>query len=191
MKRLFLIIPMKKKLAIIVWGISLILGTVPNVMCQWQQTYGPYGGGATCLVVIDSNAPSPSVLAGGYIGQIFLSTNNGLDWASINNGMPSAQITAIAVSGTTRFVSTTDNGVFISRTTDNYWRSANNGLTGSQVHAFAVSDPNASSALVFACANGVFLSSDSGNSWVNRSSGLPSGEVLCLYINGSNPSSPV
>ena len=100
---------------------------------QWQRIGGPNGGIVTSIGVSSAN-----IFTNLYPGQTFLSTNNGINWTSINNGIEGYNIHAWAFSGDNVFAGASG-GIFLSTNNGTSWNSVNNGLTNHFINAFAVS----------------------------------------------------
>ena len=76
--------------------LAVLLSVVLSILshAEWKQT-GPYGGSVHVFEVSGSN-----VFAGMY-GGVFLSTDGGAEWKSVNNGLTdTSYISALAVRGT-------------------------------------------------------------------------------------------
>ena len=59
-----------------------------------------------------------NIFAGGYIGGIFLSTDNGNSWAEKNTGLTITSIRSLAISGNNIFAGTRGGGIFKTKLTD-------------------------------------------------------------------------
>jgi hypothetical protein len=123
-----------------------------------------------------------NLFAGTWGGGVFLSTNNGTTWSSVNTGLTDTLVEALGVSGTNLFAAT-DRGVFLSTNNGTSWNAASTGLTSTGVYAFAVSGAN-----LFAgtWGGGVFLSTNNGTSWSAANSGLTNTKVIRLAVSGTN-----
>jgi len=120
---------------------------------------------------------------------VFLSTNGGVSWSAVNNGIWSRNISCITVSGTNLFAGANGN-VTLSTNNGTNWISsmpANSGLTSSDVVlSLAILGTN-----LFAGThnNGIFLSTNSGTSWTAVNSGLPNTSYIAieaLAVSGTN-----
>ncbi len=143
---------------------------------QWQQTNGPYN--ISCLAVGGTN-----IFAGNTPGGVFLSTNNGVSWTPVNNGLSNTNVNSLFVTGTNVFASTED-GVFLSSNNGTNWTASTNGLPANpSITSFAVSGTK-----IFAGSEGygVFISTDTGGSWTAVNNGLTDTNVLALVIVGTN-----
>jgi hypothetical protein len=112
---------------------------------------------------------------------VFLSTNNGISWSTVNTGLTNTYVGALTVSGTNLFAGT-QGGVFLSTDNGTSWNQVNTGLTYSSVRALAVSGTN-----LFAGGDaGVFLSTNNGTSWTVVNTGLTDSTVRALEVSGTN-----
>ena len=146
---------------------------------QWVQTNGPYSGSVYSLL---SFAVSGTNLFAGTDGGggVFLSTNNGTSWTTVNTGLTNTAVQSLAVSGTNLFAGTYGGGVFLSTNNGTTWTAVNIGLTNTLVLSLAVSGTN-----LFAGTNGgVFLSTNNGISWT--ANGLTNTSVRSLAVSGAN-----
>ncbi len=131
------------------------------------------------LAVSDTN-----LLAGTDSG-VFLSSDNGTRWISVNTGLTNTKIHALAVSPSgkagTNLWAGTEGGVFFSTNDGQGWVSA--GLTNTAVSSLALSDT-----LLFAgtFGSGVFLSTNNGTSWTAVNTGLDSTDVWSLVVLGED-----
>jgi photosystem II stability/assembly factor-like uncharacterized protein len=115
---------------------------------------------------------------------VFLSTNGGVSWTAVNNGLTNHKISCIAVNGT-NLLAGTSGGVFRSTNSGTSWTAVNTGLTSTEVHSLAVNGTN-----LFAGTwnGGIFLSTNNGTSWSAVNAGLiyESKGVWCLASSGTN-----
>lgn len=102
---------------------------------------------------------------------VFVSTDNGNNWAAANNGLPvtAAMIKNIIVQGNNVFAGSTYNqGVFVSSDNGQNWTAVNTGLTNKYIYTFFVDGNN----LYAGTGNGLFVTSNGGQSWTSVSNGL-------------------
>jgi len=92
-----------------------------NVLAQWVQTNGPYGG------FIASFAISGTNLFVGAGGGVFLSTDNGTSWTEANSGLTNTDVWSLVVLDSNLFVGT-NGGVFLSTDNGKNWNDINSGL---------------------------------------------------------------
>ena len=117
----------------------------------------------TTLLSVGTN-----LYAGNTSSGVFLSTNNGISWTAVNNGLQDLYVDALAVIGSNLFMGC-QSGVFRSTDSGTSWKPVNNGLTN-YVSFLAVSGTN-----IFAGVGhggGAFRSDNGGNNWAALNSGL-------------------
>ena len=139
---------------------------------QWIRIDGPYEGTVQCFAVNGSQL---------FVGAnpVFLSTNNGERWTTINTDLTYPDVYALAVDGSNLIIGT-ERGVFRATSNGTRWTSVNIGLTNTRVYSLAVND----STLFAGTDNGLFLSDDNGASWLNV--GLTNTIVYSLVMKGSH-----
>ena len=99
-------------------GANIIAGTY----CESGGVFISSDDGATWsqrltdLQITSFAKSGADLLASSYSGRIFISFDQGVSWAEISEGLPSLNVYALAVSGTTLFAGTTEDGVFINST---------------------------------------------------------------------------
>ncbi len=110
---------------------------------------------------------------------VFLSTNNGTSWASVNTGLPASRwVTALAASDTNVLAGTSDGDIVLSNNGGFSWRAASGGALHEPIWSLAVSGWN-----VFAgTENGVYRSTDGGNNWMQLNNTFASCMVTALLI---------
>jgi photosystem II stability/assembly factor-like uncharacterized protein len=154
-----------KIIAFVFVALSLLIPQL--LMCQWQQTNGPFGGPVNTMIVSGT-----SLLAGTNIGA-FRSTNEGATWTFV--GPAGVSVSAFCINGTTVFAGTS-NGVY--RTSDGgvTWTGVNTGLTKLEINAMAFGG-----GFIFAGTDdGIFRSTDNGGTW--SASGTFSMPVTSLAV---------
>ncbi|MDP2886983.1 MAG: T9SS type A sorting domain-containing protein [Ignavibacteria bacterium] len=144
---------------------------------RWIQTNGPYAGQVYSFAVSSTN-----LFAGTDGGGVFLSTNNGTSWSSVNTGLTNTRVHALALSGTNVFAGASG-GVFLSTNNGTSWTAVNTGLTNTNVWSIAVS-PASGVTNLFAgtFGGGVFLSTNNGTGWTAVNTGLTNPYVPALAI---------
>jgi len=153
---------------------------------QWVQTEDIIYDPVQTLVVKDSN-----LFAGTRGGGVLRSSNNGLDWVLVNDGLTDYWITAFAVLGDFLFTGTyggflgDEGGVFYTTNNGTNWTEINNGLPEyRRVTSLLAFDQKVFVGLE---SEGVFLSTDNGINWSDISNGITGlGEVIALTANGEN-----
>jgi hypothetical protein len=137
-----------------------------------------------CFSTIDTN-----IFAGTDLG-VFKSTDKGLSWIPVNNGLidPASgkgyPVVGLTVVGSDIFASTNVNGIFRSSDGGAIWDMVNTignyftGLTKVGTSIFSSADGGNPT-------NGIFVSKDEGNSWSHTDTGLGSDHsVNIIYSNG-------
>ena len=145
---------------------------------SWQQTNGPSGGVVQCI------ATSGSTLFAGMngFGGVSRSTDNGATWTSVNSGLSSTDVRAIAVSGANLYAGTYLGGVSLSTNNGVSWRDVNSGLSSPIVVSLLVSG----SSIFAGTYGGVFVSTNNGTSWTAVNSGFTDKFVNCFLASGTN-----
>jgi photosystem II stability/assembly factor-like uncharacterized protein len=149
-------------------------------MAQWVQLSNGIGTDKefTCFASIGNN-----IYAGTFNQGIYLSTNNGVYWTAVNNGMPNYSVSSFAVSGTNLFAGTWG-GVFLSTNYGMNWIARNSGLLSTlTVLSLAVSGSN----IFKGSMPGLSLSTNDGLNWnlVNCDL-LTMQNVNSLAVSGNN-----
>jgi photosystem II stability/assembly factor-like uncharacterized protein len=113
---------------------------------------------------------------------ILRSTNNGINWMYVNNGLLNLSVTSIIVSGNNLFASTLGGGVYMSSNSGENWVPVNNGL-----QTLKVKDLFFGNTRIFAGTGiaGIFYSDDNGSNWYNTNAKFV---PLSLYSMNSNDS---
>jgi hypothetical protein len=121
-----------------------------------------------------------SIFAAYNNDSLYRTTNNGVNWVGVNNGIPSLNINALAVIGNNIFAGTGGNGVFLSTNNGNNWTSVSTGLPEaeySSVIRFATSGTNIFAGLGYVFQGVpklIYLSTNYGGTWLNKSQGMDS-----------------
>lgn len=111
-------------------------------------------------------------------GRVYRSVNGGVSWTVVNNGLPQKiDVTALAVSGSSLFAGTSNNGMYRSTNDGASWTAINSGLSNQSVQALTVKG-NA----LFVATYGVFRSTDNGANWIAVNTGLGNLNVKALAV---------
>jgi len=122
----------------------------------------------------------------GTLDGVYLTSDNGLNWAAINNGLTNTHISALAASGSNIFAGT-DDGIFLSTNNGANWTPVNTGLPSNPyIIGIAISGNNVLATTGYIANNNMYLSTNNGATW-NLVNGLPNGNVTSRFaINGNN-----
>lgn len=117
------------------------------------------------------------------VSGVYLSTDDGQSWISLNNGLIDTNVNALAVVGNKLFAAT-NSGVFVSTNNGASWSLSNHNLPAEPVYCLFY---HAGSLLVGSRA-GLYESLDLGNSWGHHSvkSGSGAYEISTLTASGSS-----
>lgn len=131
-------------------------------------------------------ATNGSTVFAGTRGGLFLSSDLGLTWVPINDGLTNSFITSLAIGSGSNLYAGTYGGVFYSNNNGSSWSAANSGLTNTSVNCLAINGSN-----LFAGTNeGVFYSTNNGTNWTAVNSGLISinngNRVRSIVIDSGN-----
>ena len=141
--------------------------------------------------IVYSLAVSDTNLLAGTANGVYFSSDDGVNWIPINNGLTNLDVKALAVKDTNIFAGTGGGGVFLSTNNGNSWTPVNNGLSGLalDVLSFAFNRDNL---FVGTWRGGVYLSTNNGTSWTSVNTGMMSADygavstVHSLAVVGSN-----
>ncbi len=153
---------------------------------QWVQASGTDGGSIKCFVMNNGN-----LFAATYNEGVLLSTNYGISWSAVNNGLPnqpSDAIAALKAFGGKIFASVFD-GIYTSTNNGTSWTSNYGGLPGLTATTFASNGINLFAGLynpITGTYYGVYRSKDSGASWIPINNGLTEPIVNTFTVDGIN-----
>ena len=160
---------------------------------NWSATT-PLGNQDIRALAIDidtaNNPPLSSVIyAGTGGGGVFKSTNGGLSWSTVNEGLTNTTVLALAAdSGNpARLYAGTSDGLFKSTNEGISWIRIGNSFSISDIRSLAIS---ANSGLIFAGTNtgGAYVSGNTGDSWLPINTGLPTNPVVqALTVDSGTP----
>ncbi len=147
---------------------------------NWFPTNLPLNVNTKAIICNDSN-----IFVGSLNHGIYKSTNYGISWTQINNGLTDTMVTSLAVSGTTIFAGTYSNGIFLSTNNGANWIPSNNGISNPYIKSLAVHD-----SVIYAGTSwwdgGVFYSTNNGTNWTLINIGLPAEDIRAIAIIGTN-----
>jgi photosystem II stability/assembly factor-like uncharacterized protein len=155
--------------------VILVLFSIQVNAQSWFQSTAPQ------VHDVNDFATSGTSFFAASSGGVLLSTNNGVDWIAVNNGLTDTTVMSLTVSGSNIFAGTSS-GIFKSTDEGSNWSAESNSLTGKNVLSLEVSGTN-----IFAgTASSVFLSTDEGSTWTEKNNGLPITSVYSLCFLGAN-----
>jgi photosystem II stability/assembly factor-like uncharacterized protein len=138
----------------------------------------PLGISISCITISGSN-----LFAGSYLNGMYLSSNNGISWNLINNGLSEQYINCLASVGSKVFTGTDDGGIFITTNNGTNWIINNTGMTFLNVNRLESAGPNLYAGTFYN--TGIFVSTNDGANWVYT--GLNHQTYFrSLVISGSN-----
>ena len=118
-----------------------------------------------------------NLFAGIANGGVYLSTDEGANWVTVNNGLTNTNIAALAVIDTIIFAGTNGGGVFFSSDNGTNWFQTNTGLGSSLIRTLVIDSEN----IYAGTSNGVYFSSNYGANWIDA--GLADTNVIsCLSM---------
>ncbi len=156
---------------------SLLFFLSTTYFADWQKINGLNFSNINCIVELNGNV---------YLGNesgVYKSTDGGLSFISINNGIENISVKSITTLGETIFIGTKENGVFYSPNAGATWLEANAGLTSFEVLDIISVDEK----LFVSIKNtGVFKSENNGLLWVQCNTGLINKNVNSFFHTGNN-----
>lgn len=144
---------------------------------QWVQTGGPEGAALNSIV-----SSGIYTYAATELGGIYKSSNYGINWIPINNGLTNFNVQALAVSDTYIFAGTYGAGVFKSTNNGINWTLSNNNLSSSYIISLGI---NGSYVYAGGYQSGIYVSSNNGANWSHENN-FPSSGVYSIAFNGNN-----
>src|SRR5439155_6256077 len=126
---------------------------------------------------------TPATLYARTNGGVFKSTDGGADWSPVNTGLPSPNISALAVDPQTpatlyasvsmgSFAFPSSGAVFKSTDGGASWSAANAGLHAPIIHALAIDPQDPATVYAGTQGGGVLKSTDRGANWSAANTGL-------------------
>ncbi len=152
-------------------------------------------------VGLDSLSPQKVVTLGDnlFVGTwgngVFRSTNDGLTWVAVNDGLSNLYTPSLAVIDSTLFTATAQvfisRGVFRSTDKGDHWIPVNTGLTDSAIASLATGPAPSDRSYLYAgtYTDGIFRSTDNGDTWSLLWDGIGCAATLATigpYIFASN-----
>ena len=161
-----------------VFILLILLIATHSLQAQWVQT-SLSDKDIRCFAVSGTN-----IFTGTEVGGVFLSTNNGIDWTQVNNGLnASDRHRSLTVSGPNIIVGSISSGVFLSTNNGTDWTKIFPEWDGS-VLALTSDGVN-----IFAGTGnrGIYLTTDDGANWTQINTGLDTNfAIRSLLVSGTN-----
>ncbi len=164
-------------------GVEDSIGTLGSVYYSsnygktWSSTNLSNSGLIMGVLSVNNN-----IFAGFYGEGVFRSTDNGITWGTVNNGITVPYIYVLANSGATIFAG--GPGVYRSTDMGDSWSAENNILPNDNLGKYTVRDFVFYKNNIFVGTSaGVFLSTNNGDTWLDVNEGLINKNVWSLAIN--------
>ncbi len=171
---------MKKNLFLSSLFFCLPLISSAQLSSQWIRATDPWRGSIHSIAAVGT-----SLFVGTDGGGVFRSTDDGMNWKSLHNGIPNIRVYAFAASDSNIFAGT-EKGVFLSIDKGGSWTAVNSGLESQVVFSLAIGRDRSGSKDLFAgTGEGVFLSTDNGQRWTEISVGLTEKFVKTFAFDGT------
>ncbi len=140
------------------------------------------GGSTIQALAIDPSSPR-NFYASTLVGQVFASADAGATWTPAEAGLPSAEVSALAVDPATggRLLAGTGHGVFASTDRGAHWRASRRGMGDANVTFLAI-DPDRPGRVYAGTDRGVFRSESAGTRWASARTGMAPHPVTALVI---------
>ncbi len=133
---------------------------------------GPLTGKIVSITFKDNN-----IYACDYGTGVVKSTDNGINWITLTNGLSSLYTLYIATNGSSIFVGT-DIGIFRSDNDGDTWTNVNSGIPNSEIGAITFFG----NIIYIGTNNGVYASGNNGDNWTDMSTGLEDRNVWSLEV---------
>ena len=131
---------------------------------QWEPVNTPGYSDVHSFVKSDS-----ALFIGTSIHGIMVTYDNGLNWISKNEGIPSSNVISICNTGSVLLAGVQNNGIYKSTNNGDSWIPTNSGITniGQHINDLLISNDTILAALT----ENIYYSTDNGNSW-NEANGI-------------------
>lgn len=146
---------------------------------NWQLV-GSFGFGEIVWTMTRDN--NGNMLSGTWGGNIYRSTDNGVNWVKINSSMSVVFVWSIVVNSSNHIFAATESGVYVSTNDGGSWTLTS--LNGKDVRSLVITANG--NLLAGTWGYGVYKSTDNGSTWSQVNSGLANKTVMALGVNSSN-----
>lgn len=158
-------------------GLSGNLWHTTNQGTTWGGTPGYIASTAQTLALASDGI---TIYASRIIQRIVKSTDNGVTWNQVNNGLPSDNYPALLVSGGKVFAGSTAYGVFVSTDGGTSWNPSNNGITDLQIYALGGKGDTVFAGTRFGI---IYRSINGGQSWTDVTPSFSNSNTFMYFIN--------
>jgi len=146
------------------------------------ETWTPSNTGIETRTVYALLQNGSTLFAGTFLNSVYVSTDNGANWARRSEGLPATTVRSFVVVDSLVFAGT-GNGVYVSSDAGLHWTEANAGLTTQDTRCLAYCGLTL---LAGTGGGGTFTSTNRGTTWTVAKSGLGSDWVNSLAVVGSH-----
>ncbi len=115
---------------------------------------------------------------------VFRSTDNGDNWAQINNGLTNLLIRSLAINSNSHIFAIADSGIFRSIDNGDNWTQINNGLSDSII--IECLEINSNDHIFIGTDAGLFRTTNDGDNWTQIDNGFPDLYVGSLAISSND-----
>ena len=138
-----------------------------------------YNGMNTGKIVKAYTTIGNNIFAGTQSNGVYKSTDNGLNWISVNNGLSNQNILSLTSYNNFLYAGTSLGGIYQSTNNGDYWVAVSNGLgNNAKVNTLLTKGTS----IYAGTASGVFMTTNNGGLWTQ--SGL-TWDTRILYLNGN------
>ncbi|MCU0371822.1 MAG: T9SS type A sorting domain-containing protein [Ignavibacteria bacterium] len=165
----------------------------------WTVTYN----NTSRIYAIVINPVNQNIMYTGSLDSgVYKTTNGGLNWTPVNNGLTYVKVQCLAISSSnpnvlyagTDHLGTTNSGIYVSTDAGANWTYKSTGITdvkGIQQIVIHPTNPNLAFAAVFDGVNastiGMYKTTDGGNTWTASNTGMTNYNILSIAFNPLNP----
>ena len=154
----------------------------------WQCVHAPIGGTVTALALGPNDGNDQLALAGTLVG-LFRSTDGGVSWTPVHQGLRSPFVRCLALSPTVTVdgiaaAGTSESGFHLSYDRGLTWQRHEFWSSHPSINAIAFSPAFSTDGTIFTATTnqGVYMSRSRGRSWSAADNGLPQDEITTLAL---------
>ncbi len=157
-------------------GISGNLWHTTNQGTTWQGTPSYFASTAQTFDLVSNGV---TIYASRSIQRIVKSTDNGVTWNQVNNGLPSDNYPALLTSGGKVLAGSAGYGVFVSTDGGASWNTSNNGITDLQIYALGGKGDTVFAGTRF---GKIYRSINGGQVWTDATPSFSSPNTFMYFI---------